>query len=178
MVNLASFWKTEACGQTVLPDRSVLIGQKMVENAKILKLILINWLILIFLPGILQTCLQRHSFCFVDYESSYKRSKQFFNIEARAEPKVPLASARQVAILILTQVAVLAPPLRSKHGKRQTMEQKGVDFKQSSALHSRFSRTFKSQDLYQVSQQVLDRNLAKNIKTRKSEKNCESLFTF
>ena len=24
-----------ACGQTVLPDRSVLIGQKLVENAKI-----------------------------------------------------------------------------------------------------------------------------------------------
>ena len=32
---LASFWKTEACGQTVLPDRSVLIGQKLVGNAKI-----------------------------------------------------------------------------------------------------------------------------------------------
>ena len=27
--------KLEACGQTVLPDRSILIGQKMVENAKI-----------------------------------------------------------------------------------------------------------------------------------------------
>ena len=25
----------EACGQTVLPDRSILIGQKLVENAKI-----------------------------------------------------------------------------------------------------------------------------------------------
>ena len=34
MVNLESFWKTDACGQTVLPDRSVLIGQKLVENAK------------------------------------------------------------------------------------------------------------------------------------------------
>ena len=34
---LTSFWKSEACGQTVLPDRSVLIGQKMVENAKIKK---------------------------------------------------------------------------------------------------------------------------------------------
>ena len=33
--NLASFWKPEACGQTVLPDRSILIGQKLVENAKI-----------------------------------------------------------------------------------------------------------------------------------------------
>ena len=34
---LASFWKLEACGQTVLPDMSVLIGQKMVENAKVEK---------------------------------------------------------------------------------------------------------------------------------------------
>ena len=33
----ASFWKPEACGQTVLPDRSLLIGQKLVENAKIQK---------------------------------------------------------------------------------------------------------------------------------------------
>ena len=36
-----SFWrvfkKPEACGQTVLPDRSVLIGQKLVENAQIKK---------------------------------------------------------------------------------------------------------------------------------------------
>ena len=38
MVNLASFLKSEACGQTVLPDRSILIGQKLVENAKIEKL--------------------------------------------------------------------------------------------------------------------------------------------
>ena len=34
---LASFWKSEACGQTVLPDRSALIGQKLAENAKIKK---------------------------------------------------------------------------------------------------------------------------------------------
>ena len=37
MLNLASFGKPEACGQTVLPDRSVSIGQKLVENAKIEK---------------------------------------------------------------------------------------------------------------------------------------------
>ena len=37
MVNLASFWKTEAYGQTVLPEKSVLVGQKLVENAKIQK---------------------------------------------------------------------------------------------------------------------------------------------
>ena len=35
---LASFWKPEVCGQTVLPDMSVLIGQKLVENAKIQKI--------------------------------------------------------------------------------------------------------------------------------------------
>ena len=34
MVNLASFCKLEAYGQTVLSDMSVLIGQKLVENAK------------------------------------------------------------------------------------------------------------------------------------------------
>ena len=28
---LASFWKTEACCHIVLPDRSILIGQKLVE---------------------------------------------------------------------------------------------------------------------------------------------------
>ena len=35
---LASFWKAEVCGQTVLPDRSILIGQKLVENARNKKL--------------------------------------------------------------------------------------------------------------------------------------------
>ena len=34
---MASFWKAKACGQTVLPDRLVLIGQKLVENAKLKK---------------------------------------------------------------------------------------------------------------------------------------------
>ena len=33
MVTLESFWIPEACGQTVLPDRS--LGQKLMENAKI-----------------------------------------------------------------------------------------------------------------------------------------------
>ena len=32
---LMNFWKLEAYGQTVLPDRSVSIGQKLVEIAKI-----------------------------------------------------------------------------------------------------------------------------------------------
>ena len=39
MPKMVRFWrvfdKSEACGQTVLPDRSVLIGQQLVENAKI-----------------------------------------------------------------------------------------------------------------------------------------------
>ena len=38
MVNFGDFWKPEACGQTVLPDMSHLIGQKLLENAKIEKL--------------------------------------------------------------------------------------------------------------------------------------------
>ena len=38
MVNFGEFLKVEACGQTVLPDRSLLIRQKLVENAKIDKL--------------------------------------------------------------------------------------------------------------------------------------------
>ena len=32
LVNLASFWNPEVCGQTVLPDRSILTGQKLKEN--------------------------------------------------------------------------------------------------------------------------------------------------
>ena len=35
---MTSFWKPEACGQIVLPDRSFLIGQKLVENVKVEKL--------------------------------------------------------------------------------------------------------------------------------------------
>ena len=37
MVNFGDFLKTEAYGQTVLPDRSLLIGPKLMENAKIQK---------------------------------------------------------------------------------------------------------------------------------------------
>ena len=35
MVNLTSFRKPQSGGQTVSPDRSFLIGQNLVENAKI-----------------------------------------------------------------------------------------------------------------------------------------------
>ena len=35
MVNFGEFSKLETCGQTVLPDMSILIGQKLVEKAKI-----------------------------------------------------------------------------------------------------------------------------------------------
>ena len=38
MFNLTSYWKPQACGQTALPDKSIVIGQKLVENAKIEKL--------------------------------------------------------------------------------------------------------------------------------------------
>ena len=31
---MASFWKPEACGQTVLPDRLILIGQKLAKMPK------------------------------------------------------------------------------------------------------------------------------------------------
>ena len=35
---LARFWNPKACGQTVLPDRSVLLGQKLAKHAKIGKI--------------------------------------------------------------------------------------------------------------------------------------------
>ena len=38
MVHFGEFLKPEACGQTVLLDRSVVIGQKLVENAKVAKI--------------------------------------------------------------------------------------------------------------------------------------------
>ena len=38
MVASVEFLKPEACSQTVLPDKSLLIGQKLLENAKIEKL--------------------------------------------------------------------------------------------------------------------------------------------
>ena len=38
MVNFGEFLKSEACSQKVVPDRSLLKGQKLVENVKIEKL--------------------------------------------------------------------------------------------------------------------------------------------
>ena len=35
MVHFGEFLKPEECNQTVLPDWSILIGQKLVKNAKI-----------------------------------------------------------------------------------------------------------------------------------------------
>ena len=37
MIQIGEFLKPKACGQTESPDRSVLIGQKLVESAKIKK---------------------------------------------------------------------------------------------------------------------------------------------
>ena len=39
MVNFASFRKLEVYSQKVLPDWSIIIGQKLVENAKIIHLV-------------------------------------------------------------------------------------------------------------------------------------------
>ena len=36
-VILVSFWKLDVCIQTVFPDSSILVEQKLVENAKIKK---------------------------------------------------------------------------------------------------------------------------------------------
>ena len=38
MVNFGEFLKHEACSQTVLPDSPILVGQKLVKNAKVGKL--------------------------------------------------------------------------------------------------------------------------------------------
>ena len=35
MPKMAHFGDFQGCGQTVLPDRSILMGQKLVKNAKI-----------------------------------------------------------------------------------------------------------------------------------------------
>ena len=37
MANFGEFLKNEACGQGLLPDRSILLGQKMKQNASIEK---------------------------------------------------------------------------------------------------------------------------------------------
>ena len=37
MVNFGDFWKPDGWGKTVLPDRSILKGQKLLENGKIHK---------------------------------------------------------------------------------------------------------------------------------------------
>ena len=37
IVHFSDFFKAEACGQTVLPDWSILSGQNLVEDAKIKK---------------------------------------------------------------------------------------------------------------------------------------------
>ena len=54
MIIVLSQFKPETCGQTVLPDRSILIGQKLVENAKIQKFkcdILSNFQTMNCIPG-------------------------------------------------------------------------------------------------------------------------------
>ena len=56
------FRKPEVCGQTVLPDRSVLIGKKLVENAKIQKFkcdILSNFQTLCIFTNFIMNCFAR-----------------------------------------------------------------------------------------------------------------------
>ena len=65
---MASFWKPEACGQTVLPDRSVLMGHKLVENAKIPKFKCDIW-------SNFQTMWKQRKLCFQQYELCFEETK-------------------------------------------------------------------------------------------------------
>ena len=60
---MASFWKSEACGQTVLPDRSVLIGQNRWKIPKFQNSNATFWVIFkqrVNLDGVGQKCLRFH----------------------------------------------------------------------------------------------------------------------
>ena len=63
IVNFARFWKPDACSPTVLPDRSTLIRQKLVENAKV-KRIQMRFF------GDFQTMWMRSEYCYIAYLSS------------------------------------------------------------------------------------------------------------
>ena len=74
MVNLASFWKPEACGQTVLPDNSLLMGQKLVESAK-------NWKTDIL--GDFQTLCHHDSFLISCHSVWISHKKSHFTFRAK-----------------------------------------------------------------------------------------------
>ena len=60
------FLKPEACGQTVLPDRSILIGQKLAENAKIKNF---KWDILIYFQTLCPFLVSDETANFLTYAS-------------------------------------------------------------------------------------------------------------
>ena len=65
---MTSFWKPKACGQTELPDRSVLLGQKLVENAKMPKFKCD------FLGDFQTLCMMRHSKNVPSMDCMYSKS--------------------------------------------------------------------------------------------------------
>ena len=71
--NLTSFWLTEATFQTVLPDKPLLIGQKLIENAKIEKF-------RCDILGDFQTLCERKS-----YDNGEKRSQCCYYLQKKSQ---------------------------------------------------------------------------------------------
>ena len=68
---LEKFWKSEVCCQTALPDRSLLIGQKLAENANIKRLNATFWVIF-------KQCVFRFFFCnFERFFARFARIKKW-----------------------------------------------------------------------------------------------------
>ena len=75
MVHFGEFLKREACGQGVLPDRSVSIGQKLIENAKFQMWLLLDFQIIIGCTIWLHTYLYQGRF----FEDTWKSKTQRFH---------------------------------------------------------------------------------------------------
>ena len=93
MVHFGEHLKTEACGQKVLPDRSVFIGQKLVEKAKIQKFKCDN---LSNFQTLCKSCKRHISICVIG----------FFPISnsvhlSRLTSKLISASAPNICVIIL-----------------------------------------------------------------------------
>ena len=96
---LKSFWKSAACSQTALPDKSLLIRQKLVEKAKIQKFkcdILVN-----FQTMCLCLC-RRFQSCLLSQMTWLKGDK------STLEPRV----AERLMIVILTWAVSGGSPLK------------------------------------------------------------------
>ena len=74
MVHFGEFWKPEACGQTVLPDRSVLLGQRLVKNAKIEKF-------KCDILGDFQTLCKMFIYCFLWFFADFHEIQFLYNLE-------------------------------------------------------------------------------------------------